>query len=103
MKPYLSAAILLGPLVATGCSANNSGNTMATCNPLTQTKAAASPAWTGSVFTIVMENKSRGDVLGNGAAPFINQLAKQNAIAEGYHDSFVHPSEPNYLWMIAGE
>jgi phospholipase C len=24
-------------------------------------------------------------------------------VAEGYHDSFVHPSEPNYFWMVAGQ
>jgi len=50
-----------------------------------------------------MENKSRGDIFGNSSAPFINQLAKQYAVADGYHDSYVHPSEPNYLWMVAGE
>jgi phospholipase C len=55
------------------------------------------------VFTIVMENHSRDQILGNAAAPFINGLARQNAVAAGYHDSYVHPSEPNYLWMIAGE
>ena len=30
-------------------------------------------------------------------------LANQNAVAYGYHDTFVHPSEPNYLWMVSGE
>jgi phospholipase C len=55
------------------------------------------------VFTIVMENKSRADIVGSPAAPFINQLIAQNALAAGYHDSYVHPSEPNYLWMVAGE
>ena len=43
------------------------------------------------------------DIVGNGAAPFINQLIKANALAAGYHDSYVHPSEPNYIWMVAGE
>ncbi|HET9990903.1 MAG TPA: alkaline phosphatase family protein, partial [Kofleriaceae bacterium] len=57
----------------------------------------------GTVFSIVMENHSRGEILGNTQAPFINQLAAQGALANGYHDSFVHPSEPNYLWMIAGQ
>jgi phospholipase C len=60
-------------------------------------------AWTGSVFTIVMENKSQGDIIGNSNAPYINKLAKENALAAGYHDSFVHPSEPNYFWMVSGE
>ena len=55
------------------------------------------------MFTIVMENKSRGDILGNPDAPFINQLAKQGALANGYHDPYVHPSEANYLWMVSGE
>jgi phospholipase C len=55
------------------------------------------------VFTIVMENHSRGDIIGNTSAPFINQLVAEGALAAGYHDSFVHPSEPNYIWMIAGE
>jgi acid phosphatase len=50
-----------------------------------------------------MENKSRGDIFGNSSAPFINGLAKANAAAMGYHDSYVHPSEPNYLEMVAGE
>jgi phospholipase C len=50
-----------------------------------------------------MENHSYSDIIGSAAAPYINQLAKQNAIAAGYHDSYVHPSEPNYIWMVAGE
>ncbi len=57
----------------------------------------------GTVFTIVMENHSRGHIFGNKDAPYINQLASDNAVAEGYHDSFVHPSEPNYFWMVAGQ
>jgi acid phosphatase len=55
------------------------------------------------VFTIVMENKSRKQILGSGRAPFINKLAAQGAVANGYHDSYVHPSEANYLWMVAGQ
>jgi len=55
------------------------------------------------VFTIVMENKSRNQILGNSQAPYINELANQNAVAMGYHDSYVHPSEPNYIWMVAGQ
>jgi phospholipase C len=86
-----------------GC-ANNSGSTNAVCDPLTKTAAVAPPAWkTGTVFTIVMENHSRGEIFGNSQAPYINQLANDNAVALGYHDSYVHPSEPNYLWMVAGQ
>ncbi len=59
--------------------------------------------WSGTIYTIAMENHSRGEILGNGDAPFINQLAAGNAVALGYHDSYVHPSEPNYIWMTSGE
>jgi hypothetical protein len=43
-----------------------------------------------------MENHDRGQVIGSADAPYINGLAKQGAEAAGYHDSYVHPSEPNY-------
>ena len=99
----LTRLLVLAPLVA-GCGPNTSGNTLAACVPVTQ-KAAHPllPMWGGTVFTIVMENHSKADILGNAQAPFINQLAKDNAIAGGYHDTYVHPSEPNYLWMAAGQ
>ena len=94
---------VLGLILAGGC-ANTSGNTLAPCDPLASAPASAAPPWKGgTVFTIVMENKSRGDILGNSRAPYINQLASQNAVALGYHDSYVHPSEPNYFWMVAGQ
>jgi phospholipase C len=50
-----------------------------------------------------MENHSRSQIFGSAQAPFINQLARDYAVADAYHDSFVHPSEPNYFWMVAGQ
>jgi hypothetical protein len=92
---------------ASGCSgghvANDSGNTSIACRTLSVASAHRSTDWAGTVFTIVMENHSSNQILGNPAAPFINSLAQQNAIAAAYHDAYVHPSEPNYLWMVAGE
>jgi hypothetical protein len=26
-----------------------------------------------------------------------------NAVADGYHDAYIHPSMPNYFWMAAGQ
>jgi phospholipase C len=96
--------LILGSLAAAGCTPNNSGSTLAACRVLSAPSgAAASQAWGGSVFTIVMENKSRGQILRPGGPAFINQLAQRGATADGYHDTFVHPSEANYLWMVAGE
>ena len=97
------SALLVVIVGLVGC-ANNSGSTNAVCDPLAKTAAVAPPAWkAGTVFTIVMENHSRGDIFGNSQAAYINQLANENAVAEGYHDSYVHPSEPNYFWMVAGQ
>ena len=96
-------AIVLGMIFSVSC-ANTSGSTLATCEPLTSANTSAAPPWSGgTVFTIVMENKSRHEILGSSKAPYINRLANENAVAMGYHDSYVHPSEPNYIWMAAGQ
>jgi len=95
--------IAFGAAGLAGC-VNTSGNTNTQCSPITATESVAPVHWqNGSVFTIVMENHSRGQIFGNRKAPFINQLADTYAVANGYHDSYVHPSEPNYLWMAAGQ
>ena len=102
-SPWSWRTVLLGALSLSGC-ANNSGNTNVACDALARGPAVVAPAWQGgTVFTIVLENRSRGEILGNRQAPYINQLANDHAVAEGYHDSFVHPSEPNYFWMVAGQ
>jgi len=98
----ISRTFVLGALAVAGC-ANNSGNTNVACDPLTVTAAARPTGWQGTVFTIVMENKSRGQIFGNTSAPYINQLANEYAVALSYHDPYVHPSEPNYFWMVAGQ
>ena len=89
-------------LTVAACS-NTKGNTAVFCSELSTTQATPSPSWGGTIFTIVMENHGLSQIRGSDDAPFINQLIKQNALAAGYHDSYVHPSEPNYLWMVAGE
>ena len=50
------------------------------------------------VFVIVMENRSYGQVAGNG---YIAQLAAQFGVATDYH-GVSHPSLPNYLAMTSG-
>jgi len=98
------AGALFSLVFLASCSGpNDSGNTNVACRPVTVTSAERSSALGGTVFTIVMENHSQDQILGNAAAPYINNLAAQGAVADGYHDSYVHPSEPNYLWMVAGE
>jgi len=96
------AILTLGTIV--GCtSGTTAGNTTSVCSDITRQALAPAPAWQGTVFTVVMENHSQSDIFGNKDAPFINALASQNAVANGYRDNLVHPSEPNYIWMVAGE
>jgi hypothetical protein len=95
--------LALGTIAGCSASGTTTGNTSSVCSNITRQDLAPAPAWQGTVFTVVMENHSQADIFGNKDAPFINTLANQNAIAKGYRDNLVHPSEPNYIWMVAGE
>lgn len=56
------------------------------------------------VFVIVMENHSWSSIKGNSKAPYINDLLAQGGHAEHYFTPpGLHPSEPNYLWLEAGD
>jgi hypothetical protein len=55
------------------------------------------------VITILLENHDYKEVVGNAAdAPFINSLIERYGLATNYIDSKVHPSLPNYLYLISG-
>ena len=56
-----------------------------------------------TVFVILMENTNWDDLKGSSNVPFINSLLDAGAHAEQYYDPGVHPSEPNYLWLEAGD
>jgi hypothetical protein len=58
-----------------------------------------------SVFVIVMENHDWSSIKGNPSAPYINEtLLRLGAHAEHYTSpAGIHPSEPNYIWLEAGD
>jgi len=59
-----------------------------------------------TVFLILMENHNWSDIKGSASAPYINAtLLPAAAHAENYFDNpaMAHPSEPNYLWLEAGD
>jgi phospholipase C len=60
-----------------------------------------------TVFVILMENKTFGEVKGNPDAAYFNrELMPHASIAGRYRGprrGTVHPSEPNYIWMEAGD
>lgn len=53
------------------------------------------------VVVVIEENTAFPDVVGNKAAPYINQLAEQGALMEESY-ALTHPSLPNYLALFSG-
>ena len=59
-----------------------------------------------TAFIVVMENENWHEIKGDKDAAYINDvLLKEGASADNYYDNprEVHPSEPNYIWMEAGD
>jgi hypothetical protein len=87
-------------------------SSVASARAPTVAQPSAVPAGSGSgrirtVFLILMENKVWSEVKGSPDAPFINgTLVPRASIATGYRaprDGNLHPSEPNYIWLEAGD
>lgn len=55
----------------------------------------------GHVVVVVLENKSRDQVLGSRSAPAFNAFARHGAVLSGYR-GVTHPSLPNYLALVSG-
>jgi hypothetical protein len=53
------------------------------------------------IYTIVMENKEYGSIVGSQAAPYLNSLIAQYGLATNY-TGVAHPSEPNYFALFSG-
>ena len=53
------------------------------------------------VIVIMLENHSYSQIIGQSAAPNLNQLASECGVASNYH-SITHPSLPNYLAITSG-
>lgn len=70
--------------------------------PVPSVGSAAVPAF-AHIFTIVMENHSYSEIVGNTSqAPYINSLANQYGLATQYF-AVSHPSLPNYLALTGGD
>ncbi|HTS15674.1 MAG TPA: alkaline phosphatase family protein [Candidatus Sulfotelmatobacter sp.] len=63
--------------------------------------SASSTAATTRVWWIVMENHEYGSIIGSKSAPYFNSLAAKYALLTAYYAT-THPSEPNYIAMVAG-
>ncbi len=60
-----------------------------------------------TVFLILMENKNLDGILANANAPYLNNtLVPISSYTDNYkgpNDGTLHPSEPNYIWLEAGD
>jgi hypothetical protein len=59
-----------------------------------------------TIFLILMENTNWSGIKGSGSAPYINgTLLPMSSYCDNYFDTpkKVHPSEPNYIWLEAGD
>ncbi|MDN4645847.1 alkaline phosphatase family protein [Arthrobacter sp. PsM3] len=114
-RPFLAAILVLG---LAGCTAPVPAPTASpSSNSPTASNGPTSPAIpppTGSapsgsaqaaaidhVVIIVMENKAASRILGADDAPYLNSLARENAVAANYH-AITRPSLPNYLALTSG-
>lgn len=123
-QALLPALALVVGLTAAGCGhrghtaarpAPTSGATTTTAGAATTTTAKAPPQTTrgaattpkasaagpARIIVVVEENHAYSQILGNPAAPFINQLASHGMLLTSYF-AITHPSLPNYLAMTSG-
>lgn len=105
ISPLLALLLLSGCASARALPPSANGGPSPTAHMST---ASASPTAHSSllpnfthIFVILMENKESESVIGNGAAPYINSLAHQYALAARYF-GVAHPSLPNYLELLGG-
>ncbi|HNP99284.1 MAG TPA: acid phosphatase, partial [Bacteroidia bacterium] len=54
------------------------------------------------VVICILENHGYPQVIGSGAAPYINQLAGMGANMVEFY-ALTHPSQPNYIMLFSGE
>ena len=71
----------------------------------TSTGAGGAPAGTTpKVLIVMMENHNWADIKASPSAKYIHQLATMGAHSDQhFNPPGLHPSEPNYLWLEAGD
>ena len=78
---------------------------IAACGCGASAPASSSTTRLKTVFLVVFENKNWAQIAQNPEAPYINgALLSAGALAQQYYNPpMLHPSEPNYIWMEAGD
>jgi acid phosphatase len=106
---FAPAVVLLAGLLS-GCGSSGTGGGHSAGPPASTTTAGTSkpdgaapravPAF-DHIVVVVEENHAATQILGNAAAPYLNELARTGVTLTA---SFAirHPSEPNYLALFSG-
>lgn len=85
-------------------SSASSGATTSSSNAASSSSGGTTAFVPKHVFTILLENHNYSDIVGSANAPYINgELIAKYGLATNYMDSGVHPSLPNYLYLISGD
>jgi hypothetical protein len=99
MRP---AVLLVAALAIAGCGGARSSSTpvpvQTTASPPAHPSGGDRPA---HIAVILMENEEYGDIIGQRSTPYINSLARRNALATSMY-AVSHPSLPNYLALTGG-
>jgi acid phosphatase len=111
-----AASLFVGAVLLAGCGSSNpepaSQTTAATsvstgqppagsAAPSATTSAPAAVPEPAHIVVIVMENHAYAQIIGDPAAPFINDLARRGALFTRSY-AITHPSQPNYLGLFSG-
>jgi acid phosphatase len=93
---FLLLATALVVFLALGC-----GGTTGMSGGMNSSPSANSVPQFSHVVVVVEENAGYQDVIGSGAMPYLDSLAKQYSLATNYYAN-THPSIGNYFMMTTG-
>jgi hypothetical protein len=111
-------ALVILPFLLAGCRAETpgaagAGPTSESTGP-TPARASATPAGRSTtphssrtppradhIVVVVLENQDQGEIIGNPATPYMNELVDSGAnLTQSF--GLTHPSQPNYLALFSG-
>lgn len=109
-RRWLAAGLALGLIASVSAACGGQGEHAAvrpgpvstsTVSTIPPSAVPAPTAGVAHVMVVVLENRERGDVIGNAQAPYLNGLARRYGTADNAFGT-THPSLPNYLELVAG-
>ena len=91
----------LGPAQSIEAAASRQSGTAVSPQASPAARPSAPPLATRQVWWIILENHEYGSIIGNDRAPYVIALAARYGLATNYYATG-HPSEPNYVALVAG-